>query len=138
MVNHGTAIDDEELSEIFGALASAARRTILTRLAEGEASVNELAEPLAMSLPAVSKHIKVLEKAGLVERTRRAQFRPCKLRPEPLVAVSDWAETHRRLWEDRLTQLDEYVRTLRSDDTSPPACPPEPDPQQSSEQGEPS
>jgi len=83
------------------------------RLADGEASVTELAAPFAMSLPAVSKHLKVLEKAGLISRGRKAQWRPCRLEPEPLKEASDWLEEYRRLWEERLDRLDEYLRTLQ-------------------------
>lgn len=104
-----TTIDEERLDDTFAALANSTRRAILARLAEGEASVNELAEPFDMTLPAISKHIKVLEQAGLVERTRRAQFRPCTLAPAPLAAVADWAEQYRRIWETRFDRLAEYV-----------------------------
>jgi DNA-binding transcriptional ArsR family regulator len=83
------------------------------RLADGEASVTELAAPFAMSLPAVSKHLKVLEKAGLISRGRRAQWRPCRLEPEPLKEASDWLQEYRRLWEERLDRLDEYLQTLQ-------------------------
>ena len=82
-------------------------------LADGEASVTELAAPFAMSLPAVSKHLKVLEKAGLISRGRRAQWRPCRLEPEPLKEASDWLQEYRRLWEERLDRLDEYLQTLQ-------------------------
>jgi DNA-binding transcriptional ArsR family regulator len=83
------------------------------RLADGEASVTELAAPFAMSLPAVSKHLKVLERAGLISRGRKAQWRPCRLEPEPLKEASDWLEEYRRLWEERLDRLDEYLRALQ-------------------------
>ena len=94
-------IDEDRLSETFAALANSTRRAILTRLAEGEANVNELAEPFAMTLPAISKHIKVLERAGLVVRARRAQYRPCALDPAPLQEVSTWAQRCRSDWEAR-------------------------------------
>src|ERR687894_2508925 len=108
------AIDDDRLSETFAALANAARRAILARLAEGAASVNELAEPFDLTLPAVSKHIKVLERAGLVVRAQRAQYRPCALDAAPLEAVSTWAEQYRPVWEARLDRMAEYLAQLRS------------------------
>jgi DNA-binding transcriptional ArsR family regulator len=105
---------DDRLSETFAALASPTRREILARLARGPASVNELAEPFELSLPAVSKHIKVLERAGLVSRGRHAQFRPCTLDAGPLEEVSTWAEQYRPIWEGRLDRMDAYLSTLRS------------------------
>ena len=101
------------LDRTFAALADPTRRSILARLAEGEASVTELAEPFEMSLPAVSKHLKVLERAGLITRGRRAQWRPCRIQPAPLKGASDWLEGYRRLWEQRLDRLDEYLRELQ-------------------------
>jgi DNA-binding transcriptional ArsR family regulator len=101
------------LDRTFSALADPTRRAIVERLADGEASVTELAAPFAMSLPAVSKHLKVLEKAGLISRGRQAQWRPCRLEPEPLKEASDWLQEYRRLWEERLDRLDEYLRTLQ-------------------------
>jgi DNA-binding transcriptional ArsR family regulator len=101
------------LDRTFAALADPTRRAIVERLADGEASVTELAAPFAMSLPAVSKHLKVLEKAGLISRGRRAQWRPCRLEPEPLKEASDWLQEYRRLWEERLDRLDEYLQTLQ-------------------------
>lgn len=112
-----TATDDR-LSETFAALAHPTRRAILSRLADGEASVGELAAPFAMSLPAVSRHIRVLERAGLVAQTRRAQYRPCTLDPRPLEEVAAWTEQYRHIWEARFDRLDDYVRELR-DPTSP-------------------
>src|ERR687897_3124505 len=106
-------IEEDRLSETFAALASSTRRAILTRLAEGEATVNELAEPFAMTLPAISKHIKVLERAGLVTRGQRAQYRPCALDPAPLEVVSTWAEQYRPIWEARFDRMDEYLERLR-------------------------
>lgn len=100
---------DEGLDATFAALASSARRAILARLAEGEATVNELAEPLRMSLPAVSKHLKVLETAGLVQRSRRAQFRPCALDPAALDAAMDWAATCRATWNARFDRLEQHL-----------------------------
>jgi len=103
----------ERLSATFSALADPTRRAILARLASGEASVNELAEPFDMSLPAVSKHLKVLESAGLIARGREAQTRPCRLEPAPLREAVDWLERYRRLWEDRLDGLGIYLRELQ-------------------------
>jgi DNA-binding transcriptional ArsR family regulator len=105
---------DDRLSETFAALASPTRREILAHLARGPASVNELAEPFALSLPAISKHIKVLEKAGLVSRGRHAQFRPCSLDAAPLKEISSWAEQYRPIWEARLDRMDDYLKTLRT------------------------
>jgi DNA-binding transcriptional ArsR family regulator len=107
-------IDDDRLSETFAALASSTRRAILARLVEGEANVNELAEPFAMTLPAISKHIKVLERAGLVIRGQRAQYRPCALDPAPLEEISAWAEQYRPVWEARFDRMDGYLAQLRS------------------------
>jgi DNA-binding transcriptional ArsR family regulator len=101
------------LDRTFAALADPTRRTILARLAEGEASVTELAAPFDMTLPAVSKHLKVLERAGLISRTRRAQWRPCRIEPAPLEAASDWLQEYRRLWEERLDRLDVYLREIQ-------------------------
>ena len=103
------AIDEERLSETFAALANSTRRAILARLAEGAATVNELAEPFAMTLPAISKHIKVLEQAGLVRRGQRAQYRPCALDATPLEEVSTWAGRYRPVWEARFDQMDNYL-----------------------------
>ena len=102
-----------QLDRTFAALSDPTRRAIVERLADGEASVTELAAPFSMSLPAVSKHLKVLEKAGLISRGRRAQWRPCRLEPEPMKEASDWLEEYRRLWEERLDRLDDYLRTLQ-------------------------
>lgn len=107
-----TILDDERLTETFSALANSTRRALLARLAEGEATVNELAEPFNMTLPAVSKHLKVLEKAGLVLRGRQAQFRPCALDAEPLREVSHWTEQYRHVWEARFDRMDDYLRQL--------------------------
>jgi DNA-binding transcriptional ArsR family regulator len=106
-------IDEERLSETFAALANSTRRAILDRLAEGEATVNELAEPFEMTLPAISKHIKVLEQAGLVVRGQEAQYRPCALDAAPLEEVSTWAEQYRPVWEARFDRMDGYLRQLR-------------------------
>ncbi len=103
----------DELSTLFGALADPTRRAILARLAHGEASVTELAEPFDMSLPAISKHLKVLERAGLIDRGRNAQYRPCRIRPEGLRTASDWLDDYRQLWEDRFSRLDDYLKSLQ-------------------------
>jgi DNA-binding transcriptional ArsR family regulator len=108
------AIDDDRLNETFAALASTTRRSILARLAEGSATVNELAEPFDMTLPAISKHIKVLERAGLVVRARHAQYRPCALDPTPLEEISTWADQYRHVWETRFDRMDDYLSQLRS------------------------
>lgn len=104
----------EPLTATFSALADPTRRAILARLASGEATVGELAEPFAMSLPAVSKHLKVLERAGLIARGREAQWRPCRLQPEPLKDVADWVEHYRRFWEESLDRLDEYLKEVQA------------------------
>ncbi|HEX6844115.1 MAG TPA: metalloregulator ArsR/SmtB family transcription factor [Actinomycetota bacterium] len=101
------------LDRTFAALADPTRRSILARLADGEASVTELAEPFEMTLPAVSKHLKVLERAGLITRTRQAQWRPCRLEPAPLKEASDWLEEYRQLWEARLDRLEGYLKELQ-------------------------
>lgn len=106
-------MSDDRLSTIFAALADPTRRAILARLAQGEASVTELAEPFAMTLPAVSKHLKVLERAGLIVRGRDAQWRPCRLDAGPLKEVADWVETYRRFWEQSFDRLGEYLRELQ-------------------------
>jgi DNA-binding transcriptional ArsR family regulator len=103
----------DRLSTTLSALADPTRRAILARLALGEASVTELAGPFAMSLPAVSKHLKVLERAGLISRGREAQWRPCRLEATPLKDVADWIEFYRRFWEQSLDRLEEYLRTLQ-------------------------
>jgi DNA-binding transcriptional ArsR family regulator len=110
------------LDTTFFALADPTRRAILARLASGEASVNELARPFDVSLPAISKHLKVLERAGLIERGRDAQRRPCRLVPAQLKAVSDWAEQYRRFWEESLDRLDEYLRELQAAEAAPRAA----------------
>jgi DNA-binding transcriptional ArsR family regulator len=107
------AQDEERLSETFAALASSTRRAILARLARGEATVNQLAEPFEMTLPAISKHIKVLERAGLIVRSHRAQYRPCTLEATPLEAVSTWAERYRPIWEARFDRMDDYIRQFQ-------------------------
>ena len=109
-----TLVDEERLSETFAALANPTRLAILARLADGAATVNELAEPFALTLPAVSKHIKVLERAGLVVRGHRAQYRPCALDAAPLKEISTWAEQYRTIWESRFNRMDSYLTKLQS------------------------
>ena len=106
----------DPLDAKFAALADPTRRAILARLTEGEASVNDLAAPFDMSLPAVSKHLKVLEKAGLISRGKDAQFRPCKLEAGPLRDVDGWLESYRRFWEESLDQLEVYLAELQKGD----------------------
>ena len=105
----------DAISNTFSALADPTRRAILARLALGETSVTELAKPFEMSMPAVSKHLRVLENAGLVERGRQAQFRPVKLKAEPLREASQWIDSYRRFWEESFDRLDEYLRRLQAD-----------------------
>jgi DNA-binding transcriptional ArsR family regulator len=104
----------DPLSTTFQALADPTRRAILARLALGETSVSELAEPFEMSLPAVSKHLKVLEHAGLITRSREAQWRPCKLEPTALKTVDEWLERYRRFWEERFDRLEDYLREIQA------------------------
>jgi DNA-binding transcriptional ArsR family regulator len=111
-----TSLDDDRLSETFAALANSTRRAILARLAEGAATVNELAEPFEMKLPAISKHIKVLERAGLVVRGQQAQYRPCALDAAPLEKVSTWAEQYRPVCETRFDRMDDYLIQLARKD----------------------
>jgi DNA-binding transcriptional ArsR family regulator len=106
----------DRLSSTFAALADPTRRAILARLALGETSVLKLAEPFDMSLPAVSKHLKVLERAGLITRTRDAQMRPCRIDAQALKEADDWLEEYRRLWEARLDRLDDYLKILQAQD----------------------
>ena len=110
----------DSLSVTFAALADPTRRAILARLASGACSVTGLAEPFEMSMPAVSKHLRVLERAGLVARGRAAQWRPCQLDAAPLKAVSDWAEQYRHVWEGRLNRLDDYLQQLQAKPASRP------------------
>ena len=104
--------DDDRLSQTFAALANSTRRAMLARLAEGEATVNELAEPFDLSLPAISKHIKVLERAGLITQGQDAQFRPCTINVTPLVEVSKWTEQYRHIWEERFDRMGEYINQI--------------------------
>ncbi|MGB6562468.1 MAG: metalloregulator ArsR/SmtB family transcription factor [Candidatus Binataceae bacterium] len=105
-----------DLSVTFGALADPTRRAILARLASGEATVSELGEPFEMSGPAISKHLRVLERAGLISRGREAQWRPCRLVGAPLKDAADWLEEYRRFWEDSFDRLDDYLRELQAKD----------------------
>ncbi|MGH2353410.1 MAG: ArsR/SmtB family transcription factor [Chloroflexota bacterium] len=107
-------VPNDDLSLTFAALADPTRRAILARLAQGEATVNELAAPFALKLPTVSKHLKVLHKAGLISQGRKAQWRPCRLEPARLKEVADWVEQYRHAWEERFGQLDEYLRNLQT------------------------
>jgi DNA-binding transcriptional ArsR family regulator len=104
----------DRLSTTFAALADPTRRAILARLALGETSVTELAEPFEMSLPAVSKHLKVLERAGLIARGREAQWRPCRIEPAALRDVDDWLQHYRRFWTESFDRLDDYLRELQT------------------------
>src|SRR4030088_1556945 len=106
---------EDELSVTFAALSDPTRRGILARLAQGEATVLELAEPFQLSLPGVSKHLKVLQKAGLISQGRRAQWRPCRREPARLKKVSDWVEDYRAIWEERFGRLDAYLHELQSE-----------------------
>jgi DNA-binding transcriptional ArsR family regulator len=106
--------DDDKLSQTFAALANSTRRAILARLAEGKATVNELAEPFDLSLPAISKHIKVLERAGLITQGQKAQFRPCTIDVTPLEEVSVWTEQYRHIWEARFDRMDDYINQLKN------------------------
>ncbi len=107
-------MDDRQLDATFAALADATRRAMLVRLAHGEATVNELAAPFEMSLPAISKHLKVLERAGLISRSRTAQQRPARIEAQALKAASDWLADYRRLWDAKFDRLDDYLSELQS------------------------
>ncbi len=109
---------DDKLSQIFAALANPTRRAILERLAEGEATVNELAEPFNLSLPAISKHIKVLERAGLITQGQKAQYRPCTLDVTPLQEISAWTEQYRHIWEASFDRMGDYINELTSKEKS--------------------
>jgi DNA-binding transcriptional ArsR family regulator len=110
-------VPTDRLSATFAALADPTRRAILARLVSGETSVSELAAPFDMSLPAVSKHLKVLERAGLIARGREAQWRPCRIEPHALKEVDDWLERYRRFWEQSFDRLDDYLRELQARET---------------------
>ena len=109
-----TAALEQRLDTTFAALADPTRRAIVARLAAGDATVNELAEPFALSLPGISKHLKVLERSGLITRRRQAQFRPCHLERQALDAAVDWIEANRRLWSERFDKLDDHLRTVQA------------------------
>lgn len=104
----------DQLSATFAALADPTRRAILARLSSGEASVTELASPFDMSLPAVSKHLKVLQRVGLITRSRDAQWRPCRMQATPLKDVANWVEQYRAMWEERFDRLEEYLREMQA------------------------
>jgi DNA-binding transcriptional ArsR family regulator len=114
----GTATLDEDLTLTFAALADPTRRAILSRLATGEATVSELAEPFELTQQAVSKHVKVLERAGLVSRSRAAQSRPCRLERAQFDVAADWIETHRQAWHERYDRLDRHLATLQPPDST--------------------
>jgi DNA-binding transcriptional ArsR family regulator len=107
-----TKNDEDRLSQTFAALANTTRRAILARLAEGEATVNELSEPFNMSLPAISQHIKVLERAGLISQGQKAQYRPCTIDVTPLQEISTWTEQYRHIWEASFDRMNEYINQL--------------------------
>ena len=107
-------MSSDQLSVIFAALADPTRRAILAHLAKGEASVTELAKPFEMSLPAISKHLKVLERAGLITRSREAQLRPCQIEAQPIKDAADWIEQYRQFWEESLDRLDDYLHELQT------------------------
>jgi DNA-binding transcriptional ArsR family regulator len=113
----------DPLSTTFAALSDPTRRAILARLAGGEATVTELAAPFDMSLPAISKHLKVLQRAGLVEQGRQAQWRPCRLKPEPLRDVADWVGRYRRHWEESFDRLNDYLKELQEQEKTDGAEP---------------
>ena len=114
----------DPLSITFAAIADPTRRAILARLSKGEAAVKELAKPFNMTLPAISKHLKVLEKAGLIERSRDAQLRPCKLRAKPLKEAASWIDRYRTFWEESLARLDDYLKELQSEPDAKPTSSP--------------
>jgi DNA-binding transcriptional ArsR family regulator len=113
----------DELTATFAALADPTRRAILTRLSAGEATVNQLAEPFTLTQQAISKHIKVLERAGLISRSRAAQARPCRIEPARFEAAADWIDRHRQLWHERYDRLDEHLAALQAADRGEEAAP---------------
>jgi len=112
----------DQLSLTFAAISDPTRRAILMRLSKGEAPVKELAEPFQMTQPAITKHLKVLEKAGLIERSRSAQMRPCKLRAKPLKDAASWIDRYRTFWEESLDRLDDYLKELQSESDAKPSA----------------
>jgi DNA-binding transcriptional ArsR family regulator len=118
-MSDATLMTDRELDATFSALADPTRRQILARLAGGDATVNELAAPFDVSLPAISRHLKVLETSGLISRTRQAQFRPCHLEVDRLVSASEWIERNGRIWSERLDNLDAHLRDLQRPTNDP-------------------
>lgn len=112
-------MDEEQLNRTFAALANPTRRAILERLAEGEATVSEIAEPFEMSLPAISRHLRILEEAGLITKGRDAQWRPCRLETLPLVNASMWIERYRQSWEERFERLDTHLRKMQMKGNAP-------------------
>ena len=119
MPSPGPAVAQEQLDATFTALADPTRRAIVARLAHGDATVNELAAPFDLTLPGISKHLKVLERCGLITRTRRAQFRPCHLDGEALAEAMSWIERNRRIWTERFDKLDEHLRHIQRVKSSP-------------------
>ncbi|TGL61572.1 ArsR/SmtB family transcription factor [Leptospira sarikeiensis] len=117
MVKYG--VESERLNNTFAALADPTRREILLYLVSGEATVKELAEPFNMSLPGISKHLKVLEKAGLIERGKEAQWRPCKIRPDGLKEASGWLDHYKHFWEESFDRLDAYLRQIQAENKNP-------------------
>ena len=115
---------NDRLSTTFAAIADPTRRAILARLSRGEAAVKDLARPFDMTLPAISKHLKVLEKAGLIERSRDAQSRPCALRAKPLKEAASWIDRYRAFWEERFDRLDDYLKELQSEPDAKPTTSP--------------
>jgi DNA-binding transcriptional ArsR family regulator len=111
-------LEEDRLSTVFSALADPTRRAIIARLASGEATVNELAQPFSMTLPAVSKHLKVLQRAGLIEQGRQAQWRPCRLKAAPLKDVAEWVGSYRELWEESYDRLDELLQELQGKESN--------------------
>jgi DNA-binding transcriptional ArsR family regulator len=120
MPSAGTAVAHDQLDATFTALADPTRRAIVARLAEGDATVNELAAPFDLTLPGISKHLKVLERCGLISRTRRAQFRPCHLEAQALDPAAAWIDDHRRIWAERFDKLDVHLRDIQRAPTSGP------------------
>jgi DNA-binding transcriptional ArsR family regulator len=116
IVKYEEAVTDDHLSNCFAALADPTRRAIVARLSKGETTVNELAKPFAMSLPAISRHLKVLERSGLISRSRTAQQRPAKFEPQAIKAVADWVDQYRAFWDGSFDRLDAYLKDLGAND----------------------